>query len=285
MRIYPIRTTRNKWIIKIYCYHKCTTGCETILINRDEYFEVIINPNYNHVYNHCNQLNNIEPGFISLYSFDRNNPTCESGGSLFSPDEIVIPDKSFTLNVDFPLSYSLNIEMHSSRNFTKKDLIYAIKSLYKFIYDEEERTATPQLFKLNKICSNCNLESLEKHVEETKVDDDDCCICYNSLQLDSIKLKCSHIFHRSCITKWIKTSATCPICRTNIFTCTNCDGTGIIFYYFTGIVIPVEQRGERINRNLSNGIFGIHSYDFETLLLSDITYDRLKKNLSFKISV
>ena len=30
------------------------------------------------------------------------------------------------------------------------------------------------------------------------------------------KCKCKHIFHKSCIDKWIKKSPTCPICRTRI---------------------------------------------------------------------
>jgi hypothetical protein len=281
MRIYPIRTTRNKWNIKIFCYHTCSESCETIIINRGDYVEVRLNPSY--VNNACRLTNTIEKSAVQLHTFDRATPMCDNG-PLVAPDEVVIPDKSFTVNIDFPLSYTLNIEIHTSQIFTKKDLIYAIKTLYKFIYDEEERTATPQLYQLNKICSNCNLQSLMNHTEEVKVDDD-CCICYNGLQEDSVKLRCSHIFHKSCISQWIKTSATCPICRTNIFVCSNCNGTGVIFYYFTGVVIPLDQRGDRINRNLSNGIFGIHSYDFESLILCDMTYDRQKKSLSFKIAV
>ena len=282
MRIYPIRTSRNKWTIKIYGFHECNQGCETVIFHSGDYVDVRINPTY--INNVCDKSNLIEKSSIQLYAFDRNNPLCENGGSLINPDEIVIPDKSFHVNIDFPLSYLLSIEIHSSQHFTKKDLIYAIKTLYKFIYDEEERTATPQSYRLNKICSDCNLQSLLNHTQEAKADDD-CSICFNSLQEDSVKLRCSHIFHRMCISQWIKTSPTCPFCRTNIFVCTNCNGTGVIFYYFNGVVIPLEQRGERINRNASNGIFGIHSYDFESLILSDMTYDRVKKNLSFKIVV
>jgi hypothetical protein len=98
-------------------------------------------------------------------------------------------------------------------------------------------------------------------------------------------LRCTHMFHKSCITEWIKTSATCPICRSNIYLCTNCNGTRMIFYYFVGVVVPFEQRGGIINRNSSNGIFGIHSYDFESLSLTDMTYDRINKTLSVEVSV
>ena len=281
MRIYPIRTTRNKWTINTYGIHECNQGCETIVFHRGEYIDVRINPRY--INNACERSKEVEKSSIQLYTFNKNNPLCDNG-RLVNPDEVVIPDKSFSVNIDFPLSYVLSIEIHTSQHFTKKDLIYAIKTLYKFIYDEEERTATPQMYRLNKICSDCNLESLLNHTENVEVDDD-CSICYNSLKEDSIKLRCSHTFHRTCISQWIKTSPTCPMCRTNVFLCTNCNGTGVIFYYFNGVVIPLEQRGEVINRNSSNGIFGIHSYDFESLILSDMVYDRRKKNLTFKISV
>lgn len=279
MRIYPIRTSRNKWIINIYGSHQCNPGCETIIINRGDYIDVTLNPFF--INNKCNLSNLIEKSIIQLYDFDKNNPMCENG-PLLNPDEVVIPDKSFTLNIDFPLSYALNIEIHSSRHFTRRDLIYSIKCLYKFIYDEEERTATPQMYKLNKICSNCNLKNIDNCCEEIK-NEDDCTICYNTLQEDSIKLRCSHMFHKSCINQWIKTSPTCPICRTNIFICNNCNGTGVIFYYFSGIVIPLEERGDQINRNSSNGIFGIHSYDFESLMITEMMYDRIKKLLNLNI--
>ena len=281
MRIYPIRTTRDKWNIHIYCHHKCSPECETIAVDRGGYIEVSLNPSY--INNICKLENTIEQSFVKLCSYDRNNPMCNNG-PLVNPYEIVITDTTFTVAIDFPLSYSLTIKIQASRMFTKKDLIFAIKTLYKFIYEEEERTATPQMYRLNKICSNCNLKSLSDVSDEAKVEDD-CCICYGSLNHDSIKLRCSHIFHKSCISEWIKQSVTCPICRANIFACSNCDGSGVIFYYFTGVVIPFEQRGETINRNASNGIFGIHSYDFESLILTDMVYDNVKKTLTFNIIV
>ena len=281
MRIYPIRTSRNQWNIKIFCNHMCNHRCETIITNReDDLICISINPSF--INNTCNLSGTLENGTINLNDFDKNNPMCENG-PLVNPDEVVIVDKSFSLNINFPLSYVFTMEIRASQEFTKRHLIYFIKNLYKFIYDEEERTATPQLYKLNKICSNCNLQSLETFSEDVR-HDDECSICFNSLNEDSLKLKCSHMFHKACITQWIANSATCPICRHNIFMCTNCNGTRIVFYYFRGIVIPLDQRGAQINRNISNGIFGIHSYDFEDLILSNMIYDRINKNLILNIS-
>ena len=32
-RVYPIRTTRNKWKIPLFCYHKCSDECNKIIVN------------------------------------------------------------------------------------------------------------------------------------------------------------------------------------------------------------------------------------------------------------
>ena len=43
----------------------------------------------------------------------------------------------------------------------------------------------------------------------------DCCICFDE-KSDCIT-NCKHQFHKSCITTWIRTNASCPLCRhTNI---------------------------------------------------------------------
>ena len=282
MRVYPIRTSRNRWKIQFHALHDCDARCETVIIPRGDYLDIRINPDY--INNKCNYYNKVEKSSVSLFSYDKNDPVCDCG-PMINPDEIVIPDSSFTIHIDFPLSFVLSIEIHhSSSYFTRNEIIYLIKMLYKFIYDEEERTATPQIYKLNKICSHCNLQDIDNHSERIK-HPDDCSICYSSLEEESVKLRCTHMFHKTCITEWIKTSATCPICRSSVFVCSACNGTRVTFYYYVGVVVPIEQRGERINRNSSNGIFGIHSYDFESLILSDMTYDRVEKNLSFKITV
>jgi hypothetical protein len=49
---------------------------------------------------------------------------------------------------------------------------------------------------------------------------DDCPICANELEQDVFKLKaCSHLFHKECITQWVRTcnnnfkTPKCPLCR------------------------------------------------------------------------
>ena len=116
-------------------------------------------------------------------------------------------------------------------------------------------------------------ENCEENCEETRDHDNKGC-----------KLKCSHIFHNSCIKTWLKSSKTCPVCRFNIFSCQKCEGQGIVYYYFNGVVIPLEQRGSYMNRNYTNGIFGISSHDLEDLMLHDMVYDKINKKLYLNIS-
>ena len=49
-------------------------------------------------------------------------------------------------------------------------------------------------------------------------DNTDCCICLDKFEENhkSIVLECSHRFHRSCISNWLKKELNCPLCRKNI---------------------------------------------------------------------
>jgi hypothetical protein len=75
----------------------------------------------------------------------------------------------------------------------------------------------------------------------------------------------------------------CPLCRKYVYTCIECNGTGFIYYDFSGTVIPMEHRGDIINRNATNGMFGIYGYDFEHLLLKKMIYNRISRKLSIFI--
>jgi hypothetical protein len=44
-------------------------------------------------------------------------------------------------------------------------------------------------------------------------DTDVCAICLNELRGGSEILDCLHRFHTMCIHRWVRTSSTCPICR------------------------------------------------------------------------
>ncbi|MBA0809064.1 hypothetical protein Gohar_024748 [Gossypium harknessii] len=46
----------------------------------------------------------------------------------------------------------------------------------------------------------------------------ECCICLSSYEdgVDLHSLPCNHHFHSTCILRWLKTNATCPLCKYNI---------------------------------------------------------------------
>lgn len=41
---------------------------------------------------------------------------------------------------------------------------------------------------------------------------DECVICLEDSDIDIIRLKCSHRFHKKCIEQWILQKNECPIC-------------------------------------------------------------------------
>nr|QBK87194.1 MAG: putative RING finger E3 ubiquitin ligase [Marseillevirus LCMAC201] len=45
---------------------------------------------------------------------------------------------------------------------------------------------------------------------------EDCSICLSCLDNNIYALKCTHEYHKKCISKWLKDHDTCPLCRTYI---------------------------------------------------------------------
>ena len=287
--MYPIRTTRRKWDIKLYRYHNCTEYCGIKVVNDYEYPEqllIIDNPNYKN--NKCEKYKKVEPTLIRIVDYDDNNANIGDIGKLYNSDSKVIPNNSFTILLSFPLSYMLEINIISDNNgFSLKDVIKYIKIFYEFIYEEEERTSTAQVYNLKKKCYSCMTKDMLKYIRKIEPPsiETECPICCSNYEEDDniSQLQCSHIFHNDCIKKWFINSGTCPMCRSNVFECKNCDGSGIINYQFSGILIPVENRSGNLNRNMTNGIFGIYNYDLDDLFIESLKYDRIKKRLNVNI--
>ncbi len=47
-------------------------------------------------------------------------------------------------------------------------------------------------------------------------DHSECSICYEPLVNDTFILPCNHIFHTTCMNRWIQESNTCPYCRLDL---------------------------------------------------------------------
>ena len=58
---------------------------------------------------------------------------------------------------------------------------------------------------------NSNLNEFDENAQLT----DDCIVCMTQDKRKIYKTQCNHIFHRSCLSRWVHSTkySTCPICR------------------------------------------------------------------------
>ena len=59
----------------------------------------------------------------------------------------------------------------------------------------------------------------DKHYEENKTGEMEpptCTICTGEMEKRAVKLPCKHLFHKKCISKWLKIHHACPICRKEV---------------------------------------------------------------------
>jgi hypothetical protein len=292
IRNYPIRFNKNKWNINFYSYHTCSEMCKYIVCEVEEHSQFFyIKKNHDYKNGECSQKNIFKKSEIRLSSFDRNNPKT-SDGLLEKSEEIIIPDTTINVILEYPLIKQAKIVINSkdNRGFLLKDLIHQIKQIYKYIYKEEERTAHPITYHLSKFCKKCSGPDFKKESYkfiDTKDLIDDCSICHDNFNSDTCGvLNCGHIFHQTCIEEWLNYSINCPLCRINCSSeCIDCKGTHIVYYDYHGTVIPIEERGLTMFRNTTDGLFGIYLYDFDDLYLKQLRYNYQTKELfmDFKI--
>lgn len=286
IRVYPIRMTKSEWKIPLYCYHTCNSRCAQMYV-RDRLdpntirYILVDNPEY--IDEKCPLHNQLQPTSPCIHSFEINRPF-GSTGPLYEPNMVVIPDNQFSMMITYPLINTVNVTINSSTSsgFTLAQLISSIKMVYHYIYQEEERTSTPISYQIKKECGGCKNKILKDFVKEIKSPENlECSICYNKYILDdACQLSCNHIYHKQCIFRWLENAKTCPLCRRQIIQCNECDGSGIIYYNYNGVVIPLEHRENILNRNTTNGIFGIYGHDLEDLFIEYLHYNRVTKYLS-----
>jgi hypothetical protein len=244
---------------------------------------LVNNPAY--IDEQCPYANQLERTFVRLWSFDITRPLGGTG-PLYEPYMLVIPDTQFTVLLTYPLTNPIDVTVRSptSTGFTLAELIYSIKMLYHYIYQEEERTSTPRSYHLKKECNSCaDKQPCDYVIETIPVEDSECSICYNKYSSDACKLSCEHVYHKQCILRWLEAAKTCPLCRHQVVHCDECKGTGIIYYDYNGVVIPLEHRGSILNRNTTDGIFGIFGHDLEDLVIEHMHYNRVNKLLTIHI--
>jgi len=184
-RIYPIRTSRSKWFIRLFSTHEC----------------------YNH--QDCNKKNKVDDTLINLSEFKIDNPRGYNG-KLLNENIIVIPDKNINIIFDYPLlnSTSINVSSTNEKGFLLKEIVNVIKELYKEIYEEEDKTATEKTYQLEKLCIDCVFDKglLQSHVQIVKKSSTyECPICYSDFTEDCKLglIRCGHTFHYKCINEWI----------------------------------------------------------------------------------
>jgi len=59
---------------------------------------------------------------------------------------------------------------------------------------------------------------METHTDSNSIQEEknECIICLDDVESEWKKLECAHSYHIQCIDKWIRVSATCPLCMTRI---------------------------------------------------------------------
>lgn len=282
-RPYPVRITKNRYRVNFNSFHVCSRRCSKKILQTNDTFILIDNPDY--IDGKCSRSKQIEKTLIRLEDFDLENPQ-GLNGPLYNKDEIIIQDSLIKIPIVFPLNNPIEIIVKSNKEgFTLGEVIYLVKTLYSYIYEEEERSSPLQRYVFNSPCDFCEninpKDSVKPGLKEGL-----CPICYDNYnETTSGELLCGHLFHQECIEKWIDTDGkkNCPLCRATIGpNCLQCNGERKVTFNFFCRVLPQELRD---SRPLTHGTFSIWGYDYDDLLLERISYDRIKKKLELEIIV
>jgi hypothetical protein len=248
---------------------------------------IVDNPDYKD--GKCSYFDTFNPTSIHLSKFDKDTPQTIDGTLLFH-ENIVIPDTQIFISLSFPFSHIKKIQISTENplGFTLSHIIETIKNVYQWAYVQEEQTATEKEFTIQTNCTRCLTVSYYTPCEGGDI----CSICLEECKNENdvndtndvnVATKCNHIFHRKCIDTWISgKNEKCPLCRTMLWQCEECNGTKWKVTYYTGKVVPKSLRG-LTSRNHTDGVFGIYDFDFEDLFIENMIYNRVTKTLYPKI--
>ena len=256
--------------------------CHSQIVLEEENNRIVIRRNTDTV---CEYKDSIVETYIHIQSYNYINPIGHMG-ILHDPDLPVIYDSKFTITIEFPLHNPVDVTVsNNDARFTLRELLQIIKMLYEKVYDEEEESASENTFEISSECV-CVENPLGNSIIDADAVDDQCSICYSELDTDVGKLGCDHIFHKSCLQKWIDTGRgiSCPLCRANMSACGDCGGSQVVTRQHTSVVLPMEYR-ESSNRNETDGVYGIYGFDLENLVIEELIYNRFEKKLKVYISI
>lgn len=280
----------NISFITINCLHACDNYCRYNICeeDNDNVYTINITENPNYQNGVCQHSNTEMHSAIHLSSYNLEQPNTISG-PLLKNDEIVITDKQFCIIINFPLRNHIFVDINNSNNegLTLGKLLETIRSIYTYIYQKEEETASEIEYTTMMPCEICSNEKeyIDEHINvNICCMEKECCICTNKIR-EGYKLECGHIFHNECIKKWIKISNTCPTCRKEILICPNCNNNKYTEIKYKTKIIPFEHRNELMLRNETDGNFGIYDYDLEDLYLRSMIYYKREKQLRLNIEV
>ena len=120
--------------------HTCSAKCATVMV-------MGIIPRRNHTYNpetqtcgEKDQTHQHRSPLVVACTDDLWEPI----GSFSQPNEIVIPDTTITVRINYPLRTAVTESFSQEGGFSRKALVHAIRAMYERIYAEEDKsTAIP----------------------------------------------------------------------------------------------------------------------------------------------
>lgn len=152
---------------------------------------------------HGNNQHQGEQGMFSLHFPNENYNRHSTNARRFNQDDLT-EEELFDLEFESELNQLMRIgQMRLSRQALRDiNLLTNVPS-------------TKPKPKVRKITMNLKLYTKNS---KGKLEAPTCCICLNLMKSNDeiTQLKCKHMFHYLCLTKWIETKEECPFCRGKI---------------------------------------------------------------------
>ncbi len=290
MHIYPTRQTRHYWTIPLHSFHECNNTCvHRIQFNVEGTLEITPNPHYNPDTNTCERHNMLYYANVPIHSYQFHLPRSIEG-RLHNVDTPVIPDTEFSLFITFPMTTMVEVYLKMEHPLTLRELLEVVRQIYTQIYQDEERTAEPVVYEYMDECV-CVQRNFRDFLETLRTPPpspiQECSICFSEMDIDSVRLSCNHFFHPSCILEWTQKGKgyKCPLCRSILLDCRECHNTQQVQRQEEYVVIPNHLRDSELERNHTNGLYGIYGHDLENLYLTHLRYNHLMKLLQLTIFI